>query len=108
MVVKEQEGMSLAVLFITENIQGKTTLFIDNKAVIQTISRLHPHHGHHEVLRINSLIHEWLEADLTNSIAIVWVPSHSGFALNKHTDKSMKEAFIGPSPPRAISINSSF
>ena len=96
----------LAILFITQNIKGQTTLFIDNKAVIQTISRLHPHHSHHEVLHINSLVHTWLEMDITNSLTIVWVPSHLGFVLNKHADKSMKEAFIGPAPSRTVSLNS--
>ena len=96
----------MAVQYITSNITGRVVLFIDNKSVIQTLSRLHPHNGQHEALRINDMIYVWLNAAIINRIEIVWVPSHSGFALNEHADRSMKSPFIGPVPPKAPSLSS--
>ena len=48
---------------------------------------------------INNDLREWLISDICNVIQFVWVPSHEGFPLNKHTDNSIKEPFIGPPPP---------
>ena len=80
-------------------------LFIDNKAVIQTISWLHPHNGQKEALAVNDMIHRWILHNNDNLIEIVWVPSHSGFELNKHADKSMKTPFIGPVPLKIPSLS---
>ena len=52
------------------------------------------------------MLHDWLYNGISNHIEIVWVPSHSGFALNEHANNSMKSPFIGPVPPKSSSLSS--
>ena len=102
----EMVAASLAIQFITVNMTGCVTLFINNKSVLQTISQLHSHNGQHEALRINSMVSQWLVKAISNHIEVVWVPRHSGFLLNKHVDQSMKPLFIGPIPPKVLLLSS--